>query len=69
MIEDWEIGMLYLHCIKDCADEHEAVEKVREKYEGFIKDRDVYLLLGTQYKWQNMNASNPYVIIGVFLSS
>jgi len=64
MIEDWEIGMLYLNCLKDS--ETEAIRKVREKYEGFINNRDVYLLLGTQYKWQNMNAKDPYVIIGVF---
>jgi len=66
MIEDWEIGMLYLKCLKNGIAENEAIRKVREKYEGFIKDRDVYLLIGTQYKWQNMNAKDPYVIIGVF---
>lgn len=64
MIEDWEIGMLYLNCVKDATPEI-AISKVREKYEGFIKKNDVYLLLGTQYKWHNMKAPDPYVIIGV----
>lgn len=64
MIEDWEIGMLYLNCVKDATPEI-ALSKVREKYEGFFKNTDVYLLLGTQYKWHNMKAPDPYVIIGV----
>lgn len=64
MIEDWEIGMLYLNCLKSATPEV-AIDKVREKYEGFIKKNDIYLLLGTQYKWYNMKATDPYVIIGV----
>lgn len=64
MIEDWEIGMLYLHCLKNTTPEI-AIRKVREKYAGFISKNDVYLLLGTQYKWHNKKAPNPYVIIGV----
>lgn len=64
MIEDWEIGMLYLHCLKGASPEV-AIDKVREKYTGFITKNEVYLLLGTQYKWQNKKAPNPYVIIGV----
>ncbi len=30
------------------------------------KERDIFLFLGTIYKWQKMNGANPFVIIGVF---
>lgn len=72
MIEDWEIGMLFLNSYKGAnakteeAKCEEAIRKVREKYWGFVQKEDVFLLIGTQYKWHNLNAPNPYVIIGVF---
>ena len=72
MIEDWEIGMLYLNCYwnsKKLTEEekrNEAIQKVKEKYWEFASKRDTYLLIGTQYKWQNRNSPDPYVIIGVF---
>lgn len=72
MIEDWEIGMLFLNCYwgsKATTIEEkyqEAVSKVKAKYWGFVQKEDVYFFVGTQYKWQNRNAPNPYVIIGVF---
>lgn len=72
MIEDWEIGMLYLNCYwksKKITEEEkrdEAILKVKKKYWELASKRDTYLLIGTQYKWQNRNAPDPYVIIGVF---
>ena len=68
MIEDWEIGALYWNCLKN-ADGNEtiALKKVREKYEDdFIKNKDIYLFLGTTKEWHRRRASNPFVIIGVF---
>ena len=66
MIEDWEIVELYRKCIKAGDSELEACKKVRDKYMKITKRCDVYLFLGTIYKWQKMNAINPFVIIGVF---
>lgn len=66
MIEDWEIGQLYLKCAKRYS-EAQAVEKVRQKYfDDFVKTKDLHLFLGTTYKHHMMGAPNPYVIIGAF---
>ena len=66
MIEDWEIGQLYWNCLKN-GDEKAAIAKVKEKYfDDIALTKDVYLFLGTTLKFHNMNAPNPYVIIGVF---
>lgn len=66
MIEDWEIVELYRNCIQGGDDEDIACKKVCNKYMQLVKTRDVYLFLGTVYKWQKMNGTNPFVIIGVF---
>lgn len=72
MIEDWEIGMLFMNCywsseaITEEDKRKEAIQKVKDKYWGFVQKENVYLFVGTQYKWQNLNAPNPYVIIGVY---
>lgn len=66
MIEDWEIVELYRNCIKSGDTEQEACQKVRDKYMWLAKNRDVYLFLGTVFKWQRMNALDPFVIVGVF---
>lgn len=66
MIEDWEIGELYRNCIKDGDSEQIACQKVCDKYMKIAKERDIFLFLGTIYKWQKMNGTNPFVIIGVF---
>lgn len=74
MIEDWEIGMLFLNSYKSSKANtqeekyEEAISKVRNKYWGFVQKEEVLLLIGTQYKWHNLKAPNPYVIIGVFHS-
>jgi hypothetical protein len=66
MIEDWEIGMLYLHCLERAnGNEDKALEKVKEKYfDEFIKT-DLYFFLGTtlEFHWVG---PNPFIIIGVF---
>ena len=66
MIEDWEIGMLYLNCLKSSnGDEKVAIAKVRKKYyEEFLK-RDIYFFLGTTLKHHNVSR-NPFIIIGLF---
>ena len=68
MIEDWEIGALYWNCLKGAeGNEKIALEKVREKYEQeFLKEKDIYLFLGTTQEWHMRRAKNPFVIIGVF---
>lgn len=67
MIEDWEIGMLYLNSLKAAkGDESVACQKVREKYfNEFTNDKDLYFFLGTTLKFHNI-APNPFIIIGTF---
>lgn len=67
MIEDWEIGALYWNCLRAEGNETVALEKVREKYEEeFLKEKDLYLFLGTTKEWHMRRANNPFVIIGIF---
>ena len=68
MIEDWEIGALYWNCLRSSnGNETIALEKVREQYESnFVKNKDLYLFLGTTKEWHTRRAKNPFVIIGVF---
>lgn len=68
MIEDWEIGALYWNCLRRAeGNEKIALEKVREQYgSNFIKNKDIYLFLGTTKEWHMRRAKNPFVIIGVF---
>ncbi len=68
MIEDWEYRNAFLELLllgsKAATIEEkyqEAVSKVKAKYWGFVQKEDVYFFVGTQYKWQNRNAPNPYV--------
>jgi hypothetical protein len=66
MIEDWEIGMLYFHCLERAGgDEGAAVEKVKEKYLTDFLTKDMYFFLGTTKQFHNI-APNPFIIIGVF---
>lgn len=66
MVEDWEIGMLYLHCLWRAGnDEAVATAKVKEKYlDSFLK-RDLYFFLGTTKQFHNV-APNPFIIVGVY---
>jgi hypothetical protein len=69
MVEDWEIGQLYWNCLKrNKGDEQKACEEVVAKYEGFIKNNDIYFFLGTTLEFHRRRAHNPFIIIGVFLS-
>lgn len=66
MIEDWEIGMLYWHCLdRSGGNEQEAVSKVKEKYFDLFIKLDIYFFLGTTRQFHG-RANNPFVIIGVF---
>jgi len=71
MVEDWELCMLYRHCQEGCS-EKEALEKVRQKYLDDFSKKDLYFILGTNFRWHSLNAlkldegKNPYMIIGVF---
>lgn len=66
MIEDWEIGMLYFNCLDRAqGDERKAVEKVKQKYFDYYKQRDIHFFLGTTLRFHNV-APNPFIIIGTF---
>ena len=67
MIEDWEIGMLYRHCVEqEKGAEERAVELVRKKYfDEFTREKDIYFFIGTTKEFHNV-APNPFIIIGVF---
>jgi len=66
MIEDWEIGMLYWNCLKECKNNEDfALQKVKEKYFNEFLKKDLYLFLGTLKQYHGW-AKNPFVIVGVF---
>jgi hypothetical protein len=67
MIEDWETGELYWHCLRrNEGDENRACEQVRQKYmDDFAKTKDLYLFLGTTALY-HIVAPNPFIIIGTF---
>jgi hypothetical protein len=66
MIEDWEIGALYLNCLKNAeGDEGIALEKVKQKYWDEFLKKDVYFFLGTRLRDQ-VRSPNPFSIVGVF---
>ena len=67
MIEDWEIGMLYLNCLERAGgDEKPAIEKVRQKYFGEFLKRDLYFFLFFTLEFHSRRAPNPFLIIGLF---
>lgn len=68
MIEDWEIGALYWNSLKSAeGDEVAANELVKKRYfEEFLRDKDLYLFVGTTLQYHRRKAPNPFVIIGVF---
>jgi hypothetical protein len=66
MIEDWEVGALYLNCLRNAnGDEGKALEKVREKYWDELMNNDIFFFLGTR-KSDHHLAQNPFSIVGVF---
>jgi hypothetical protein len=65
MVEDWEIGMLYLHCLWKADNNDEiATQKVKKKYFDTFVKRDLHFFLGTTKQYHNF-ALNPFIIIGV----
>ncbi len=67
MIEDWEIGMLYWHCLHQSnGDEKQANCLVKQKYfDDFALKKDIYLFLGTTAQYHSVGP-DPFVIIGLF---
>jgi hypothetical protein len=66
MIEDWEIGMLYRHCLEQSnGDEREALGKVKSKYFVELPKKDMHFFLGTTLAYHRI-APNPFIIIGLF---
>jgi len=63
MVEDWEIGGLYWNCLKKHeGNEQKACDDVVTKYEGFIKNKDLYFFLGTTLEFHRRKAHNPFII-------
>jgi hypothetical protein len=62
MIEDWELGVLYLKERDRKASEQLAAQSVKEKYLTWMfgKDRDPLLFMSTTFPY------NSWVVIGVF---
>jgi len=62
MIEDWEIGALYLKERDRLGDERKAAESVRAHYLKTVAapNRDVRFMMGTRFPY------NTWIIIGVF---
>jgi len=66
MVEDWELGMLYLHCLdRALGDEQKAIADVKKKYFFDFQNKDLYFFLGTTLQYHN-SSLNPFIIIGVF---
>ena len=66
MIEDWEVGALYLNCLKDAnGNEKRAIEKVMSRYWDDFMRKDIYFFLGTRLRDQ-LRSPNPFSIVGVF---
>jgi len=66
MIEDWEIGMLYINCLNRAeGNEKVATTKVREKYFDYFLQKDLFFFLGTTKQYHSF-APNPFIIIGAF---
>lgn len=64
MIEDWELGTLYWKYIDKGYDENATCNIVKEKFFKWMKNRDLYFMLGTTLKYAM--AKNPFIIIGTF---
>lgn len=62
MIEDWELGVLYLKEVDRLGDERKAAESVRDKFlnEVCAPDRDTRFFMGTVFPY------NTWVVVGLF---
>ena len=65
-ILDWELGALFLKQMKQKGIDG-AKQDVLQKYgvEFLDKGKDLYLYMGTMYKFQQWHSDNPWTIIGV----
>ena len=62
MIEDWELGVLYLREVDRLRDETRAADSVRRRFLDRLcaPDRDTRFFMGTVFPW------NTWVVVGVF---
>lgn len=62
MIEDWELGALWLNEVERLGDEREAADSVRTKFlnEMCRTDKDTRFFMGTTFPY------NAWVVVGVF---
>lgn len=62
MIEDWELGVLYLREVARLGSEDAAIESVKNNYFTMMCDpkRDTHLFMGTTFPY------NSWVVLGVF---
>ncbi len=62
MIEDWELGALFLKECKRLRSDEAAAESVRAKYLGELcrKDKDTRFFMGTRFPY------NTWLVLGVF---
>lgn len=62
MIEDWELGVLFLKEVERLGSEEAAAQSVKKKYldEMFAPSKDTRLFMGTTWPY------NSWVVIGVF---
>ena len=62
MIEDWELGVLFLNEVSRLGSEHKAAESVRAKFlnEMCRADKDTRFFMGTTFPY------NSWVVVGVF---
>ena len=65
-IIDWELGALFLNQRKAKGVEGARQDVIKKYGEEFLApNKDVYLFMGTMYKFQRWNVANPWTIIGV----
>ncbi len=65
-IIDWELGALFLNQRKAKGVEGAKQDVIKKYGEEFLApNKDVYLFMGTMYKFQRWNVANPWTIIGV----
>ena len=62
MIEDWELGVLYLKEADRLGDEHKAAESVKHKFFDELcgSDKDTRFFMGTVFPY------NTWIVLGVF---
>lgn len=67
MLEDWEVGALYWRIFDKTQNAKEACIKVSNKYlDDFVRTKDLYFFLGTNFIRHLKKARNPFIIIGIF---